>query len=220
MINAVGGTHHPTLGEKAYLKIRNLILTGRIRPGERLLYRRLVASLNLSPTPIKEAFTRLENDGYVVTIPRKGTFARKLSPSEVREVFEIREMLEGLAARRACAAMNEGALGRMKKINARFTRAAQRGDVRACTREDFAFHEMLIHLSGNEKLRVLMKRTDFHLLSIAQSSPRFLRVSGEYSSMHSRIIRAIEDRNGKLAERLIREHLRFGLEEVLPSSGA
>ncbi|MBE3040509.1 MAG: GntR family transcriptional regulator [Chloroflexi bacterium] len=219
-MNAAGGTHHPTLGEKAYSRIKNLILTGRIQPGERLLYRRLVASLNISATPIKEAFTRLENDGYVVTIPRKGTFARKFSSLEIREAFEIREMLEGLAARRACAAVNRGALGRMKTINARFTRASQRRDVRACTREDFAFHEMLIHLSGNEKLKVLMKKTDYHLLSIAQSSPRFLQISSEYSSMHSRIIRAMEDRNGKLAERLIREHIRFGLEEVLPSSGA
>jgi DNA-binding GntR family transcriptional regulator len=215
-----GNIQYPTLGEKTYTQIKNLILAGRIRPGERLLYSRLVASLGVSQTPIKEAFTRLENEGYVVTITRKGTFAREFSPSEIREAFEIREMLEALAARRACAHLNDGALGRMKKINARFTHAARRHNVRACTREDYAFHETIIEMSGNEKLKELMNKTNFHLLSIAQSSPRFLEISEAYSVMHARIIQAIEDRNEKTAERLIREHIRCGLEEVLPSSDA
>lgn len=213
-----GNIQHPTLGEKAYSQIKNLILAGRIRPGERLLYSRLVASLGVSQTPIKEAFTRSENEGYVVTITRKGTFARQFSGSEIREAFEIREMLEALAARRACAHVTGDALGRMRKINSRFTSAARRRDVRACTREDYAFHETIIEMAGNEKLKELMNKTNFHLLSIAQSSPGFLEISAEYSAMHERIIRAIEERNEKTAERLIREHIRYGLKEVLPVS--
>jgi DNA-binding GntR family transcriptional regulator len=213
-----GNIRHPTLGEKTYHQIKNLILAGKIRPGERLLYGRLVAALGVSQTPIKEAFTRLENEGYVVTLTRKGTFARKFSPGEIREAFEIREMLEALAARRACAHLNGGRLARMRAISARFTRAARRGDVRACTREDYAFHETLIEMSGNEKLKELMNKTNFHLLSIAQSSPRFLEISGQYSTMHERIIRAIEERNEKTAERLIREHIRYGMQEVLPAA--
>ena len=207
---------HPTLGEKAYTQIKSLILGGKIRPGERLLYSRLVASLGVSQTPIKEALNRLENEGYVVSVTRKGTFARKFTPSEIREAFEIREMLEALAARHACAHHNGGGVERLKSISARFSRAARRRDVRSCTREDYGFHETLIEMSGNEKLKELMRKTNFQLLSIGQSSPRFLEISAEYSAMHERIIRAIEDRNEKAAERLIREHVRFGLKEILP----
>jgi DNA-binding GntR family transcriptional regulator len=213
-----GSIHHPTLGEKAYTQIKNLILGGRIRPGERLLYSRLVASLGVSQTPIKEALNRLENEGYVVTVTRKGTFARTFTPSEIREAFEIREMLEALAARHACAAHNGGGVERLKAISARFANAARRRDVKSCTREDYAFHATLVEMSGNKKLKELMNKTNFQLLSIGQSSPRFLEISGEYTEMHERIIRAIEDRNEKSAERLIREHVRYGLKEVLPPS--
>ena len=173
-----GTIRHPTLGEKAYVKIRDLILSGRIRPGERLQYGRLVTELGVSQTPIKEAFTRLENEGYVVTVRRKGTFARTFTPLEIREAFEIREMLEALAARRACAHRNGDGIAAMTAISRRFARAARRRDVRACTREDYAFHETLIAMSGNGKLRELMGKTNFQLLSIGQSSPRFLADRG------------------------------------------
>jgi DNA-binding GntR family transcriptional regulator len=210
-----GTIRHPTLGEKAYAKIRDLILSGRIRPGERLQYGRLVTELGVSQTPIKEAFTRLENEGYVVTVRRKGTFARTFTPLEIREAFEIREMLEALAARRACAHRSGDGIAAMTAISRRFARAARRRDVRACTREDYAFHETLIAMSGNGKLRELMGKTNFQLLSIGQSSPRFLQIAGEYSAMHERIIRAIGDRDEKAAERLIRAHVRYGMREIL-----
>ena len=207
---------HPTLGDKAYDKLKNMILSGRIRPGDRLNYARLVAALGVSQTPIKEALTRLENEGYVVNVRRKGTFARKFTPLEIREAFEIREMLEALAARRACLHRNGGGLDAMKEISERFAGAVRRRDVRACTREDYAFHETLIAMSRNERLKELIGKTNFQLLSIGQSSPRFLRLAGEYSAMHERIIRAIDDGDEKAAERLIREHVRTGMNEILP----
>jgi DNA-binding GntR family transcriptional regulator len=209
--------HHPTLGEKTYEQIRALILSGKIRPGERLHYNRLVSMLGVSQTPIKEAFTRLEDDGFVVTITRKGTFARELSAREIREAFEIREMLEALAARRACGQQDGEALKTLNSINARFIRAARKRDVKACTREDYAFHEALIAMSGNEKLRELMNKMNYHLMSIAQSSPRFLGIAGKYSAMHAQIIRAIEARDPETAEKLVRRHIRYGMEEVLPA---
>ncbi len=214
-----GTIRHPTLGEKAYVKIKNLILSGKIHPGERLRYGRLVAELGVSQTPIKEAFTRLENEGYVVTVRRKGTFAREFTPREIREAFEIREMLEALAVRRACARLNGDGVAELKAISRRFANAARRRDVRSCTREDYAFHANLIEMSGNERLKELLGKTNFQLLSIGQSSPRFLQLAGEYSAMHERIIRAIEDGNEKAAERLIREHVRYGMNEILPAAG-
>jgi len=211
------GIKHPTLGEKTFEQIKNMILSGRILPGERLLYSRLVHDLGVSQTPIKEAFTRLENEGYVVTVQRKGTFARKFSQREIREAFEIREMLEALAARSACLHAEAASLDRLEKINARFAASARRRDVKACTREDYAFHETLIDMSGNAKLKELMNRANYHLQSIAQNGPDFLKISGEYSAMHARIIRAIGERDADAAERLVREHIRFGMDEVLPA---
>ena len=211
------GIRHPTLGEKAYDQIKDLILSGKILPGERLLYVRLVKELGVSQTPIKEAFTRLEDEGYVVTVQRKGTFARSFTRREITEAFEIREMLEALAARRACANVNAASLARLKKINARFAAAARRRDVRGCTHEDYAFHDALIEISGNEKLKELLKKSSYLLQSIARNSPLFLKISGNYTAMHARLIQAIEDRDADAAEKVVREHIRYGRDEVVPS---
>ena len=209
---------HPTLGEKTYNEIKNLIIWGKIKPGERLLYNRLVEELGVSQTPIKEAFMRLENDGYLVTAKRKGTYVRKISTKDIEEVSQIREMLEALAVRLVCRRTDSLAVQKLREINERFKNAAKRNDENACIREDYSYHATLIELSCNAKLLELMTRTNYHLITIAQRSPRFLEIANVYSDMHERIIGALQDKNEDDAERLVREHIRYGLAEILSAS--
>ncbi len=213
------GIQHPTLGEETYNAIKNLIIWGKIKPGERLLYNRLVEELGVSQTPIKEAFTRLENDGYLVTVKRKGTFVRKISTKDIEEVFQIREMLEALAVRLVCRRKDSLAIRKLQDINQRFRDAANRSDETACTQEDYSFHTTLIEHSNNAKLLELMNKTNFNLISIAQRSPRFLEIASVYSDMHEKIINALQNNEEDDAERLIREHIRYGMAEILSATG-
>lgn len=206
---------HTSLGEKTYTELKNLILTGQVKPGERLFYQQLVDQLGVSQTPIKEAFTKLENEGYLITIPRKGTFVRELSAKEIREIFQIREMLEALAVRLTCRHTDNQAAKLLTETNKKFRAAFQKRDIKECTHEDYNFHETIIKLSGNEKLFDLMTRSNLHLLSIAQSSPNFLDIAAEYYKKHAEIIDAVQRHDEKVAEQLIREHIAYGQEQVL-----
>ena len=206
---------HLTLEERVYRELRNLILSGEYHPGERLLYQHLAEVLGVSQTPIKGALAKLESDGYVMTISRKGTFVRELSARDIAEIFEIREMLEALAVRRICRCDSVIDYAHLKEINESFREGFSRKDLNASTEADYRFHETLIILSGNGRLVEVMNKTNVHLLSIARSSSNFYQIARGYYQMHNRIVDALEKQDAALAERLMREHVRYGMEQVL-----
>lgn len=204
-----------TLGDNTYKDLKNLIISGKIKPGERLLYSELVDKLGVSQTPIREAFTRLENDGYLITIKRRGTFVREVSEKDIKEIFQIREMLEALAARLVCIHATEEDIDELEKINNRFCSAAQKGDSGACTQEDLCLHETILKLSHNTMLMELLSKTHYNLLSIVRRNPQKVDASMQNSDMHLKIIDALRRRNEEEAEQLMRLHIRNGMQEIL-----
>lgn len=207
--------YNVTLGERTYNKIKKLIQTGEIKPGQRLRYNDLVLTLGVSQTPIKEAFMRLESEGLVVNIPRRGVMVRQMSTKDVKEVFEIREMLESLASRLTARNAKEEEIETLKQINERFKKAYTAKNVKVCIEEDCYFHEMLYKYSKNSKLNSLMIQSNLHLLSIAESSPNFFEISDQYYIHHSNIIEAIIARDEAKVELCMREHIEYSKEQII-----
>ncbi|WP_374723826.1 GntR family transcriptional regulator [Calidifontibacillus erzurumensis] len=96
-----------SIRERAYFYLKSLILNGELKPGDRLIERELATKLNISRTPIREALFRLESQGFVKTVPRKGVIVSNISSEEVVEVFNILSSLEVLAAKLAAERMDE-----------------------------------------------------------------------------------------------------------------
>ncbi len=96
-----------SIRERAYRHLKDLILEGEYKPGDRLIERELANDLNISRTPIREALFRLESQGFVKTIPRKGVVVSNISEDEVIEVFTILSSLEVLAAKLAAQRMDD-----------------------------------------------------------------------------------------------------------------
>ncbi len=96
-----------SIRERAYIYLKSLILEGELKPGDRLIERELANQLNISRTPIREALFRLESQGFVKTVPRKGVVVSNISSEEVVEVFNILSSLEVLAAKLAAQRMDE-----------------------------------------------------------------------------------------------------------------
>ncbi|MGP4079053.1 GntR family transcriptional regulator [Pseudalkalibacillus sp. R45] len=96
-----------SIRERAYRYLKDLILEGEFQPGDRLIERELATKLNISRTPIREALFRLESQGFVKTVPRKGVIVTNISEEEVIEVFTILSSLEVLAAKLAAQKMDE-----------------------------------------------------------------------------------------------------------------
>ena len=211
------GIIYESLGDKTYNEIKEMILQGELKAGERLGYKDMVARLKVSQTPIKEAFTRLEKEGFVFTIPHRGTMVNELSKKDILEMFEIRVALESLALTLAIPKIEQSDIEKLYKINTQFIEAANKKNMKKATEKDFQFHELIYKLSMNNRLHKLVNYSNVHLLSIAEMSNDFFGNSEYYYADHNKIIKAIENKDVNEATKMLHEHLNFAVKQVIES---
>lgn len=132
--------------------LHNAILRGAFQPGERLVEGKLAGEMGVSRNPIREAFRELEQEGLVLNVPRKGTFVATFTAEDVREVYALREALEGLAIRTAVERMKPDAIASLESVLAEMRNAAASADFSRALEWDMAFHREICRLSGNRRL--------------------------------------------------------------------
>lgn len=208
---------HQTLREKILESIREAILKGTLKPGERVSEPELAERFGISRTPIREAFRQLESEGYLVVIPRKGAVVASLSERDVMEFYAIKSILEGHAARIAAERMTERDLERLETINNRLQQIAGDGDIKTFFRIHNEFHELFIKASGNDKLvelinHLVLKFNRLRLASLAQPGRMDISVQE-----HRKIIEAFRKHDGELAENLVRRTATIGAEVLIQS---
>jgi DNA-binding GntR family transcriptional regulator len=202
---------HKTLGEETYNQLKQLILTGKYAPGQRLIYEQLSRELGVSQTPLKEAFLRLEKEGLVVIIARRGTFVREFTREDIREFYEVREMLEALSARLASRTATEADVEGLRKICDRFEAGVARQDVTQCLKADIRFHEEIVRISGNKRLLEIVHAFVLtNLFSIVGRGNKYLEKGTEIMRQHAMIVDAIEKHDPDLAEQVMREQISQG----------
>ncbi len=210
---------HQSLAEKTYRKVKALLLNGRYGPGERLLHEQLSRDLGVSLTPLREAVRRLESEGFLVSLPRQGTFVRKLTKAEAAEVYDIREMLEALAARLASARASPEQIAGMRATLTEYSEAMGRKDIPACIRSDFRFHQQMVEAGGSRRLMDMIGSFHLQLSSIIETGPDYLRQAAEYLKEHLGILEAVERHDVEQAEVLVRRHIRTGKTLLLAQAG-
>ncbi len=149
-----------TLNMNAYLPLRDVvfntlreaILKGELKPGERLMELQLASKLGVSRTPIREAIRMLEQEGLAITMPRKGAEVAKMTLKDMEDVLEIREALDELAAQVACQRITEEQLVRLKERKQNFEHSLKSGDVKLIAEADVKFHDVIYEATGNPKL--------------------------------------------------------------------
>ncbi|HEY5973559.1 MAG TPA: GntR family transcriptional regulator [Geobacteraceae bacterium] len=201
---------HLTLREKILETIRDAIMAGVLRPGEKVAEPELAERFGISRTPIREAFRQLESEGYLTVIPRKGAVVVSFSAKEVEEFYAIKSILEGYAARRACSNLTERELEKLKGINDKLRHLAEEGDVKHFFKVHNDFHELFIKTANNEKLHDLITNLvgKFQRLRITSLSlPGRMHVSVQE---HDKIIDAFRNRDADLAEQLVRKNAEYG----------
>lgn len=162
-----------TLSERIVERIKDEILSGQLKPGDRLFYENIAAKLNVSLTPVKEALLRLEQEGLVKTIPRKGAYVTQLTERDIIEYTRIRLALECLAVELLCEkGISRAELDSLRQINRDLEAAMRENDSSRCMSSDIDFHHALVNLSGNRRLADLMNQmplSNFFALMGAQS---------------------------------------------------
>ena len=157
-------TENLTLNMNAYLPLRDVvfntlreaILKGDLKPGERLMELQLAAKLGVSRTPIREAIRMLEQEGLAVTTPRKGAEVAKMTLKDMEDVLEIREALDELAVKLACDKMSDEGLKKLMDVKDQFETSTKTGDVKKIAEMDVKFHDVIFESTGNPKLVSLL----------------------------------------------------------------
>ena len=153
-----------TLNMNAYLPLRDVvfntlreaILKGELKPGERLMELQLAAKLGVSRTPIREAIRMLEQEGLAVTVPRKGAEVAKMTEKDMEDVLQIREALDELAAERACEKISEDELEELRHTMHEFEEYTKSGNLKMIAEADVRFHDIIYRATGNVRLMNLM----------------------------------------------------------------
>jgi DNA-binding GntR family transcriptional regulator len=208
---------HQTLREKILETIRDAILKGSLKPGERVSEPELAERFGISRTPIREAFRQLESEGYLEVIPRKGAVVASLSERDVVEFYAIKSILEGHAARIAAERMTDREIERLEAINTKLQQIAADGDIKSFFRVHNEFHELFIKASGNDKLvelisQLVLKFNRLRLASLAQ--PGRMEISVQE---HRKIIEAFRRHDGDRADSLVRHTATIGAEVLIQS---
>jgi DNA-binding GntR family transcriptional regulator len=198
------------LSEKAYDRLKRMILSGRLKEHASLSERTLASLLSVSRVPVREAIQELEREGLLIVLPRSGVLIRRLSIEEVRELYEIRQALEGMAAYLCAARPSEAALA---KARTQLRRLASRKnpDHAAIQKASAAFHRTLFDVAANKQLKTLYDSVEPRIqlnlrLTAVHNTSRIEQALRE----HLAIIDAALAGDGDKAERLMRQHLENG----------
>ena len=208
---------HTNLAEKVYGKIREKILGENLTPGTRLISDQLAKEMGVSRTPVKEALLRLEKEGFVVSIPRRGMYVKELSRAEIEEIYEIREALEVLAVRLAVPLISRRQVRAMVETCHVFQRSVKKKDIQSCLKADFEFHKLLIEARGNSKLVEVISAFNLQFLSISVRGPEYWGHAPRYVEQHMAIIDTLSNHDSDLAQELLRKHIREGKKLILSS---
>lgn len=202
------------LRDVVFNTLRQAILRGELQPGERLLEIHLANKLGVSRTPIREAMRKLELEGLVLMIPRKGAVVAEITEKSLRDVLEVRKALEELAVKLACEKIQDEEIDELKAAAKEFENALKSGDVTVFAEADVKFHDIIYRTTDNQRLIQLLynlreqmyryrveylKREDSHEILLAE---------------HQKIIETIERRDEKSAVEAVCTHIDNQVEAV------
>lgn len=194
--------------------LREAIQKGVLKPGERIMEIQLAEELGVSRTPIREAIRKLELDGFVVMIPRKGTYVADISIKDISQVFEIRTALEELATGLAAERITEEELEYLERMLVEIGDYIESGDMEKIVAADVSFHEVLYKASRNKRLAEIIHNLREQILrfrSMSMHQPGRLANTWEE---HRQMVEAIASRNVSQAREIARMHME-NAEQVL-----
>jgi len=200
---------------KAYTHLEGAILTGELKPRERLVEQELAGRLGMSRTPIREALRRLEERGLVRILPHRGAIVADLSPVDVENIYAVRSHLESLAARLAAERITSGVIAQVMDLESAQSRLSASRDVRALMRANDSFHDTIFGGAENPCLLEVIRqlRRQVHPVRFnAWSQPdRITRSLAE----HREMVEVLRRRDGARLAELTQHHLRVAKEAYL-----
>ena len=203
------------LRDRAYQVLREAIISGQLAPGERLVEAKLAQEMGISRNPVREALRRLEHEGLARRHPRGGMVVAEVDLRDVAEVYAVRSVLEGLAARVAAGRLRPEHRERMAASIRDGEEARRRGDLDLLVQSSSTFHNTILEVAGNARLTSLMQVLDHHIARFRRLSLQAEGSPAEVLEEHRHILEALEQGDGAAAENLMRQHLEHSGRQIL-----
>ncbi len=209
------GTTHENLDHKIYKALKAMILGQKLTPGSKIYQEKLAEDLGVSRTPVVNALKKLEQERLITAVPRKGFYIRSFPPEEMVRIFELREVLEGLAARRASQNISEGQARKLQTFFQGLKISDRSEDVEIYGEEDRRFHHFLVEIGGDEILSNILQTCNIITSSyLVAFRGGLVRPPRETLSEHRALIDAIARKDPEKAEQAARTHLRRSREKL------
>ena len=187
--------------------LREAIRNGVLKPGERIMEIQLAEELGVSRTPVREAIRKLELEGYVVMMPRRGTYVANMSIRDINEIFEIRTALESLSNGLAAEHITDEELEHLQRLLVIIGGYIKDGNIEKIVETDIEFHDLMYHAARNQRLVGIISNlrdqlTRFRTLSM--SYPGRLEATLDE---HRTIVEAIANGDRKAASKAAEQHM-------------
>ncbi|WNM34432.1 GntR family transcriptional regulator [Streptomyces sp. Li-HN-5-11] len=180
--------------ERVLAALREDIIAGRLRPGDRLVERELAERFGVSRVPVREAIRALVAEGFVHFETPRRTLVRRLTPADVKELFELREALEVYAAGLAASRATDEALAELRELLRSAARATEAGDAEAITDINTRFHDRILATAGNSLLISVMEPVDGRLRWLTRQNEEWPQLLTEHRELYDAIASGDPDR--------------------------
>lgn len=187
--------------------IRQAIIDGTFSPGERLMEIQLADEMGVSRTPVREAIRKLELEGFVVMIPRRGTYVADISIKDINEVYEIRTCLDVLAAGLAAERISDEELEKLQRLLVEIGQSIENGNIEKIVEIDTAFHDVLYQASRNERLVSIISNLREQITVIRGRSMMYPGRLLSTMEEHRALVDSIAARDVERAQNAARTHL-------------
>ena len=195
------------LRDVVFNTLRQSILTGELKPGERLMEIHLADKLGVSRTPIREAIRKLELEGLVTMIPRRGAEVAQITEKNLKDVLEVRRALDALAVELACDRIKEEQLRKLKDACDHFEEETKRGNANQVAQADVALHDIILEAGGNDKLIQMISNLSQQMyryrLEYVKDETHYEQLIRE----HRQIYEAIRDKDKEGGSQAMKVHI-------------
>ncbi len=203
----VGTDEYIPLRDVVFKTLRKAILSGDLKPGEKLREVNLAQRMGVSRTPIREAIRMLELEGLVVMIPRRGAEVAGITRKDLKDMMEIRVVLDLLAIELACERRTEEQLERLEKVRLEFEENLGTSGLTKTAKLDESFHAIIVEMAGNEKLSQIVKNISDQIYRYRYET---LKDESQYDDLkkeHLVMAEAIRDQKKETAMEVVRKHI-------------
>lgn len=208
---------HPSLSDRIFEIIENAILSGSVRPGERIIETELAKNLGISKSPVREALKKLEGEGIVELVPRKGFFVRNIDRKSIDDLCDVMFIIELAAARLSLKKKTEGVCKKIDEILDQMNHHLRRKDHASYVSANRQFHGLFYDLTENAWIlkisQMFIKESDMLRSLSLYTSDRFMRSIEE----HYAIADAYKNGDEEGLERAVKKHLIMFKENILNS---